>query len=293
MKKLLFSSFFSGLLFTACEKPFDIKLDEGRAQYTIDAFVNTLDSAQTIRITRTIPFTANPGTIPGVAGAQVALIDSTEFKVHFFQDQGNGNYVWMPNRIAGDTLAVGHSFVLAVAIGADTFISATTLRPTAVIDSLQIVTEPEDRLGIKAGRYIELWAKDLPGRGDCYRIKTYINGKLKNGVNDLNLAYDGAFSPNEGTDGIEFIVPIRYVSLNDFQNPYQTGDRVRVEVHSISPEALYFFTEIRAQSQNQGLFATIPSNVKSNIFNLNRQSPVKAVGFFCVSATNSIEKVIP
>jgi hypothetical protein len=293
MKHLLYTALFFGLIFTACERPYDIKLDEGRAQYTIDAFVNTLDTAQTIRITRSIPFTADPSTIPGVSGAQVALIDSTEFKVHFFQDQGNGNYVWIPNRIAGDTLAIGHSFVLAVAIGTDTFISATQLRPTAIIDSLAIVTEPEDRLGIKAGRYVELWAKDLPGMGDCYRIKTFVNGKLKNTLNDLNLAYDGAFSPNAGTDGIEFIVPIRYVSLNDFQNPYQTGDLIRVEVHSISPEALYFFTEIRAQAQNAGLFATIPSNVKSNIFNLNPRSTIKANGFFCVSATNVVERVIP
>jgi hypothetical protein len=280
------------LLFAACERPIDIDLDAGQAQYTIDAFVNTLDSEQVIRITRSIPFTADPSTIPGVTGAQVAIIDSTNFKVFFFQDKGNGVYSWKPTRAAGDTFAVGHQFVLAVAVGNDTFISGTLLRPTATIDSIGIVNEPE-RLGVKGGKYVELWANDLPGRGNCYRIKTYVNGKLKDGVGDLNIAFDGAFGPNEGSDGIPFIVPIRYVQLNDFGNPYKPGDKVRVEVHSISPETLYFFTEVRTQLQNQGLFATIPANVKSNLFNINPNSKIRANGFFNMSATSSLERVIP
>jgi len=157
------------LLFAACERPIDIDLDAGQAQYTIDAFVNTLDSEQVIRITRSIPFTADPSTIPGVTGAQVAIIDSTNFKVFFFQDKGNGVYSWKPNRAAGDTFAIGHQFVLAVAVGSDTFISGTLLRPTATIDSIGLVNEPES-LGVKGGKYVELWARPwqlLPHQNLC------------------------------------------------------------------------------------------------------------------------------
>jgi hypothetical protein len=56
---------------------------------------------------------------------------------------------------------------------------------------------------------------------------------------------------------------------------------------------LYFFSEVQQQSQNAGLFATIPSNVKSNVFNLNPKSSVKANGFFCMSAVSSRSVVIP
>lgn len=282
----------AGLFLAACERPYDIKLAEGMPQYTIDAFVSNSDSVQTIRITKSIPFNANPSTIPGVEGAQVALIDSTSFRVYFFSDRGKGNYTFTPSRSTGDTFRVGHQYVLAVIIGSDTFISGSTMNPTAPIDSLALIKE-EERFGLKAGKYVELGATDLPGRGNCYWIKTFVNGALRGKINDLNLAYDGAFSPNAGSDGIPFIVPIRYIALNDFQNPYVSGDVIRVEIHSITPETLYFFSEVQQQSQNAGLFATIPSNVKSNVFNLNPKSSVKANGFFCMSAVSSRSVVIP
>ena len=282
----------AGLFLAACERPYDIKLAEGMPQYTIDAFVSNSDSVQTIRITKSIPFNANPSTIPGVEGAQVALIDSTSFRVYFFSDRGKGNYTFTPSRSTGDTFRVGHQYVLAVIIGSDTFISGSTMNPTAPIDSLALIKE-EERFGLKAGKYVELGATDLPGRGNCYWIKTFVNGVLRGKINDLNLAYDGAFSPNAGSDGIPFIVPIRYIALNDFQNPYVSGDVIRVEIHSITPETLYFFSEVQQQSQNAGLFATIPSNVKSNVFNLNPKSTVKANGFFCMSAVSSRSVVIP
>jgi hypothetical protein len=292
MRNVLLFTICSSLLFAACERPYDIKLAEGMPQYTIDAFVSNSDSVQTIRITKSIPFNANPSTIPGVEGAQVALIDSTDFRVHFFSDQGKGSYTFKPNRSIGDTFRVGHQYVLAVIIGSDTFISGSTMNPTAPVDSLALIKE-EERFGLKAGQYVELGATDLPGRGNCYWIKTFVNGVLRGKINDLNLAYDGAFSPNAGSDGIPFIVPIRYIALNDFQNPYKSGDIIRVEIHSITPETLYFFSEVQQQLQNAGLFATIPANVKSNVFNLNPQSSVKANGFFCMSAVSSRSVVIP
>jgi hypothetical protein len=292
MRKNLLFTICCSLLFAACERPYDIKLAEGMPQYTIDAFVSNSDSVQTIRITKSIPFNANPSTIPGVEGAQVALIDSTDFRVHFFSDQGKGSYTFKPNRSIGDTFRVGHQYILAVIIGKDTFISGSTMNPTAPIDSLALIKEDE-RFGLKAGSYVELGATDLPGRGNCYWIKTFVNGVLRGKINDLNLAYDGAFSPNAGSDGIPFIVPIRYIALNDFQNPYDSGDVIRVEIHSITPETLYFFSEVQQQLQNAGLFATIPANVKSNVFNLNPKSSVKANGFFCMSAVSSRSVVIP
>lgn len=292
MRKITFLAVGASLFLAACERPYDIKLSEGMPQYTIDAFVNNSDSEQTIRITKSIPFNADPSAIPGVEGAQVALIDSTDFRVHFFSDRGKGNYTFTPKRSSGDTFRVGHQYVLAVIIGSDTFISGSTMHPSAPVDSLSLVKE-EARFGLKAGQYVELGATDLPGRGNCYRIKTYVNGILRNKITELNLAYDGAFSPNAGSDGIPFIVPIRYLALNDFLNPYKSGDRIRVEIHSITPETLYFFTEVQQQLQNAGLFATIPANVKTNIFNLNASSKVKANGFFCMSAVHSGTIIIP
>jgi hypothetical protein len=292
MRKITTLAVCASLLLTACERPYDIKVADGMPQYTIDAFVNHSDSIQTIRITRSITFNADPNTIPGVEGAQVALIDSTDFRIHLFNDGGKGNYTFTPSRSSGDTFRVGHQYVLAVIIGSDTFISGSTMNPTAAVDSLSLVKE-EERLGLKAGQYVELNAVDLPGRGNCYWIKTFVNGTLRNKVTELNLAYDGAFSPNAGSDGIPFIVPIRYVALNDFQKPYKSGDRIRVEIHSVTPETLYFFAEVQQQLLNAGLFATIPANVKSNVFNLNTKSPVKANGFFCMSAVSSESIVIP
>lgn len=287
---------FRGILFgllaifslTQCEDVVNVKVDAGPPKLVVDAFVNNLPETQRIRLTLSIPYFNKPGSEPPVSGATVAIIDTSDLlnpRIFLFADSGNGNYIWKPNPSAGDTFVVGRNYALVVIEGGDTLVSLSRMNPTAVIDSLFVVNETGDNPGITKGKYVELAARDLQGRGNTYWIKTWYNDTFRNAIFDMNLAYDMANSPN-GQDGGLFIWPIRYGALNDFQKPYRVGDKVRVEIHSLTPEAFYWLQLIRNENQNGGLFATPPSNIGTNIFNFNPAKKRLTAGIFCMSAVS-------
>lgn len=280
---------FSVMAFAACEDPITVDVKSGEPKLVIDAFVNNLNEPQRIRLTQSNPYFAKPGTEPPVSGATVVLIDTTDFnnpRLFLFADSGNGNYVWKPNPAAGDTFTVGRTYALVVIEGGDTIIGFSKMNPTARIDSLHVVVEPGDNGRFVPGKYVELAANDLPGTGNTYWIKTWYNDTFRNGISDMNLAYDQAGSPNSSQDGGIFIWPIRYAGINDFGKPYRDGDVVRVEIHSITPETFYWLNLIRNENQNGGLFATPPSNIGTNMFPLNPAKKRGLAGFFCMSATS-------
>lgn len=290
MKK--FRGIFFGLMaifsLTQCEDVVDVKVDAGPPKLVVDAFVNNLPEAQRIRLTLSIPYFSKPGSEPPVSGATVAIIDTSDLlnpRIFLFADSGNGNYIWKPNPSAGDTFVAGRNYALVIIEGGDTLVSLSRMNPTAGIDSLFVVNETGDNPGITKGKYVELAARDLQGRGNTYWIKTWYNDTFRNGIFDMNLAYDMANSPN-GQDGGLFIWPIRYGALNDFQKPYRVGDKVRVEIHSMTPEAFYWLQLIRNENQNGGLFATPPSNIGTNVFNFNPAKKRLTAGFFCMCAVS-------
>jgi Domain of unknown function (DUF4249) len=297
MKKLLIY-LLGTMLFAAmqsCEDVIDVKVEPGPAKLVVDAFVNNLPEPQIIRLTNSIPYFNKPGSEQGVEGATVLMIDTAVAgapKLFLFADSGKGKYVWKPNPLSGDTLTVGKNYALVIIEGGDTMISFSRLNPTAKVDSLLIITETGDNPGIKAGKYVELAANDLPGEGNLYWIKTWYNDTFRNGIFEMNLAYDMAGSPN-GQDGGLFIWPIRYGAINDFQKPYRPGDKVRVEIHSLTQEAFYWLTLIRNENQNGGLFAVPPSNIGTNVFNFNPAKKRGLAGFFCVSVVSRRTIVIP
>lgn len=279
---------------TSCEDVIEVKVDQGAEKLVIDAFINNLHEKQTIRITKSIPYFAKPGTEPGISGALVAIADTTagNIKLFVFADSGNGNYVFFPNKSTGDTFTVGHNHILFVVESGDTLISVAKLNPTAKIDSLKVVKEDGKTIGFKKGNYVELAAKDLPGFGNTYWIKTFVNDSFRNRIFDINLAYDVAQTPGN-QDGGEFIWPIRYGALNDFSNPRPAGTKIRVEIHSLSLETFYYLNLIIQENVNGGLFATPPANIGTNIFNLNRNKKRALGGFFSMSDVSRKEIILP
>ena len=277
------------IIVSACEDPINVDVQAGEPKLVIDAFVNNLNESQRIRLTLSNPYFSKPGTEMPVSGAIVLLIDTSNLtnpKPLLFADSGNGNYVWKPNPIAGDTLITGKTYALLVIESGDTLVGFSKMNPTANIDSLFVVNETGDNPGFQPGKYVELAANDLPGTGNVYWIKTWYNDTFRNGIFDMNLAYDQAGSPNSSQDGGLFIWPIRYGAINDFSKPYRVGDKVRVEIHSLTPETFYWLNLIRNENQNGGLFATPPSNIGTNMFPVNPAKKRGLAGFFCMSAVS-------
>lgn len=275
---------------TACEDIIEVNVEQKQKKLVVDAFIDNQLQTQTIRLTESIPFFDLPGTEPPVTTATVVLADTSTGKIFPFIHDSMGYYRWNPNEISGDTLKVGSSYALFIIENGDTVVGITKLHPTADrIDSLRTVpTKGNGPPFIDTGRYCEIFAYDLPGIGNHYWLKTFRNDTLLGDINDLNISQDMGNNSN-GQDGDLFIYPVRFSQLNEFLRPYVDGEKVRVEIHSISREAYFWFQLIVNESNNGGLFATPPVNIMSNLFYLNQNPKRGIAGFFNVAAVNAAE----
>jgi hypothetical protein len=299
MKRLLYliTILFLGGNFSACEDIIQVNVEQKQKKIVIDAFIDNRHQTQTIRLIESIPFFDIPGTEPPLTTANVVLVDTTGGGISgapiIFKHDSMGYYRWTPNPATGDTLKVGHSYALIIVEGTDTLIGGATLNPTiSRIDSLR--TLPVEGNGppfIDTGRYCEIFAYDLPGTENYYWLKTFRNDTFFSTINKLNISQDMGNNSN-GQDGGLFIYPIRFSNLNEFLRPYRDGEKVRVEIHSISRFAYYWFQLVVNQSNNGGLFATPPVNIQSNVFMLNKNSKRGVAGFFNIAAVNSIEMIV-
>lgn len=302
MRKLfVFHYFLLGLLLigllSACEDVIDIDLDEGTPQLSVDAWLTDQVSTQVIKLRTTRAYFDNQAA-PLVLGASVTVEDSEGNVFEFTDDDNNGDYTWTPSSPAEVLGVIGRDYTLTVSYDGETYQATSTARRTPRIDSL-VYEFREERLGNPGGYYASIYARDLPGAGDCYWIRTFKNGEFINRPSDINLAYDAGFSPGGNIDGLYFITPIReginsFVDDGDngFLPPYEVGDHIRVEIYSITEDAYFFFQEVRTQLTNGGLFAVPLTNVRTNIINQSPNATQKAVGYFGVSAVVSIETTV-
>ena len=274
-------------LFNACEDVITVDLEDGDEQLVVDAWINNQMKPQIVRLVRTSPyFDSSPS--PAVTGATVKITDNngTEFS---FVDNNNGDYIWTP---AGSTSfgQIDNTYTLSIVTEGKEYSAVSTMNRIMQIDSITSEYR-EEELGNPEGIYASLFATDIIGAGDAYWIKTYKNGQYLNEPSEMNLAYDGGFTAGAMIDGVVFIIPIRE-GINPFGEedeagndlpPYEVGDSIYVEVHSLTEDAFFFLNASRTQMTlgDATLFAEPPSNVSSNIIPLNatdaRDEPV---GFF-------------
>ncbi len=302
------------ILTSGCEEPYDIDIEKGESQMVVDAFINNDDSVKTIILTETVDFfdATNP---PPVRNAEVAIFNLNSGSIFSFIENSNnpGHYEWI-NQVAGQNRFgdIGDTLNLAIVNESDTFISVSVLKRTTPVDSVVFVFE-EGNTFTDEGYYAELKASDLPGQGDIYWIRTWVNGIYLSKAAEINVAYDASFTPGASSDGIPFILPIRtgINPINDDEDevradpnqyvpkvPYTAqdtlsdgtiieGDSIYVEIWSINESTLFFLQQIQAEVNNGGLFATPPTNVRTNVINVNPNSKKAAVGQFCISEVSS------
>lgn len=276
--------------FIACEEVVDIDIDAGTSQLTVDGWVTNRMETQKVKLTLSQGYFAETFNPPAL-NATVTVTDDLGDTYTFTDDDNDGVYIWEPtNEPLG---RIGGTYGLSITYNGETFVSSTEIRRVPEIDSLVYRYEESNAFGPE-GYYAEFYARDFVGTGDCYWIKTFKNGEYLNKPFELNAAYDASFSPGASTDGIPFITPIRE-GINPIPDPdvdptpppYEVGDSIYVELHSITEGVFFYLIELQAQLQNGGLFAVPTTNLPTNIFNTNPNSSVSAVGFFGGSAVNS------
>jgi hypothetical protein len=294
MKNLLY---ILPLLFvlSACEDVIEVDNGFQSSQLVIDAWLDNMQRTQTVRLSNSQDY-FNDAFAQAVTGATVTLSIDGKGDISF-EDQQNGNYTWSPT--AADEIGiVGDQYTLRIELEGQTYIAQTAMNRVPQIDSIAQIYE-EKQLGIPEGNYAELFATDFSGQGDTYWVKTWKNGELLNKPIEILLIYDATFDSGNDLDGIQFIFPLRR-AINpipdefddDGPPPYEPGDSIYVEIHSISNEAFDFWAVAREQMTNgeNGIYALPLANTRSNI--TNEATGTRVLGFFNVSAVESASKMI-
>lgn len=286
MKNLYLILAFTTLIgLSSCEDVVNPNINSSKPVMIVDAFLTNEPIPQTIRLTQTIGFLDNTTKPPIILGATVSIKNSENQIFNFIDEKQDGNYTWKPSNSTETLGNIGTSFILTVANKGEVFNASTQVKRTAIYDSLTTVfrKEGEEGTGSKEGYYARLSARDNIGVGDCYRIKTYRNDTLFMKPQELNLAYDASFSKGGSTDGTSFILPIRN-AVNRRDEPYKVGDKIQIDIISLTEPTFDYLNNVRTQQQNGGLFANPPANVGTNLINANPQSKEQALGWFSVSA---------
>ena len=284
--------FFILAIFTACEDVIEVETISAETQLVIDAWVTDESKPQTIKLTLTQPYFDQSAVKPA-KGATVIVFSEDSIPYPFVDLKNDGNYVWQPTLAGQKILEVGKRYALYVKYEGEEYFSISKTNRVPPVDSINYFKEkfpfsPGDDLR-QEGYQADFYARDFKGNGDCYWVKAYRNDTLFNKPNQIITVYDASFSAGGSADGFLFILPIRAAVSPDL---YKANDKIKVEIFSIPEEAFYFLQLVAATSQNGGIFATAPSNIPTNIQNLNEKSKKKVLGFFAVSAVSSLTTTI-
>lgn len=275
----------------SCEDPIDVDTGFENGEIVVDAWINNESTPQTIKLLLSQDYFDNRLPTPITDGT--VTISSTGAD-YIFAHQGEGAYTWTPT--AGETLgSVGDTFQLTVAAGGLSYTASTTIYDAPEIDSISIYLEDE-AFGADEGLFAEVYARDLPGQGDTYWVKAYRNDTLLNKPQEINIVYDATFDAGSDIDGTYFIRPLRFAinALDDDGLPraLNVGDKVGVEIHSISNAGFRFMQTVQEQTTNgdNGIFALPVANALGNI--TNTADGRRALGFFNIATVTSRERVV-
>tara|TARA_Y100001954_G_scaffold156163_1_gene165984 strand:+ start:2942 stop:3874 length:933 start_codon:yes stop_codon:yes gene_type:complete len=281
------------LILISCEDIITPELPTNDPILVVDAWLNNLNEEQKIILSSTQDYLDSTSS-PSVSGAIVQVSDNLG-NVFDFIESVPGEYVWQPTNLKNNLGDVGSSYILNIQHDGKEIIAQSTMNRTSIIDSVNFVRGqfPE------GSYYAEFWSREEAGIGDAYWIKSYVNGIYQNGLDDIITCIDaGASSEGAVIDGIPFIPPIRRGITRfetdddgDFISPFNKGDSIYVEIHSVTYEAFDFLNKTSIQINRPGgfgeLFAVSLSNVPTNLQVVNdNRFPV--VGFFNISAVHGM-----
>ena len=287
----------SGLLLAGCEDVIEVETDLAPQLLVVDGWINNREEPQVIKLTFTQPYFENAfGT--GVTGAAVTVTSSAG-EVFTFTDKNDGLYTWTPGN--GQTLGVpGTAYTLSIEREGKTYTAVSVMNPVPPIDSITQEFRVDDLSG-PDGIYAQFFARDLPGLGNSYWIKTFKNGEFLNKPQELNIAFDAGFDPGAELDNLIFIPPIREAvnripdpDTEDDEDvaPWMPGDEIEVEIHSLNDEAFFFMNIARDQMTNgdNTIFAIPLANTRGNV--LSSDTNEEVLGIFNVAAVSSLSKQI-
>ena len=275
MKRILFV--LSGLaLLTGCTERIDLELnDEDAQRLVVEGWVTDELKPQEVKLTLTTSYFYTEAA-PRVSGATVTISDGTN-TWNLTEDNEAGIYLSDP--FAGEAM---ETYTLNINYNGENYSASSTLRPTAPIDSVAVVVfDPAEEFGIPIDPYysVRLWSQELPGVGDSYLWKLWVNDEpVRDTLTELTITTDELFDGWYVAD-----VEVHNLQINEEAFP---GDTVTLEQWNIGYEGYQVFFGIANETAfNGGLFDAPPANVETNLSN-------GALGYFGAAGVSRKSAVI-
>jgi hypothetical protein len=250
------------LQISACREITDLDLPETEPQLVVEGVLSDRSTLNQIRLSTTKKlFTDDP--IPTVDGALVAVEEIESGSIHHFTNKGQGLFEstnWKAKQ--------QFTYRLNIIWNNQTYESIQKVQKTPQLDSLVYRYVPGSSLK-EEGYYIYFYGRTPKDAINYYRWLVYKNDSLYDGRNDYLLASD------------EFVQ--EYIRGLEFPYSFELGDKVRIEMYSITKEIYDYFNELVNLLYNDGgVFSPPPVNPTSNIVNLtDPENP--PLGYFQVA----------
>ncbi|MDO7876859.1 DUF4249 domain-containing protein [Hymenobacter sp. ASUV-10] len=262
------------LSLSSCLDVVNIDTPESPALLAVEGQITDEARPATVGLTLTQGY-FNQAAPTTVSGALLVLTDDLG-AVDTLRETAPGRYVGR-GTVRGRT---GGSYVLRLTALGQTYEAVTEIRRTPPIDSVRLVRKDQPPR-FEPGLYAIYYGPELPGVGDYVRIRTWQNDTLANDPGDLRVFSDELVDGNYLGD----------IPLND--DPLRSGEKVKVEMTSITRDYYYYLNEMFTQINNVGLFATTPANVRTNVRNVVAGTNQVAVGYFAGFTVRQDSVVVP
>jgi hypothetical protein len=272
------------VFFSSCEDPIVVGLDAATPELSVDGWIYSDTSYQEIKLTKTTEY-FDTTRQPVVIGAQVSVTDLTDSTIYPYIETRPGLYTTNSFKPL-----IGRSYQLNIIQEGITWRAKTDVKRVPTIDSLNFELNEEGGGGGPGGPrekdtyFLTLFARETPGQGDYYKFDATLNGRPALSPDNINIIDD------KFADGLVFIPPVNF-PLNEKE--YRLNDTVEVRILSINADAYAFWTEVNTQINNtSGLFAQIPTNVRTNIRNVTPGNGATAVGYFGGSGVSRKRRIV-
>lgn len=256
-------------IFTSCEKVIDLNLNTAEKKYVIEANLTNKVGGCVVLLSQTKDFDED-NTFPGISGATITITTNGTTVTPLTETSTPGQYT-APALIA----TAGSNYELKITVGGETFTANSTMAQPVLLDT--IYAKDETLFG-ETRKIVTVVHPDPVGLGNSYRYIQYFNGNKISG----NLIRNDDYSDGKTTESSLFY----FSDEEDEDDPeLKSGDQVRVEMLSITPEIYkYWFSLDRSSTGGSG--QATPANPVTNIKG-------GALGYFSVHGIDTKTMIVP
>ncbi len=253
IKNIILLLVFAVLVFTGCEKVINVNLNSADPVVVIEGNVDASRQSAQVKISKTSSyFDQSESEMVSGADVRIALDDNESFLLPEIE---NGVY-----SLEEIPVKVGSTYHLTVHTNNGIFEGTSLLQPKVGIDTMWYYFDDPESYFDKS-YVVHVYFDDPPKVDNYYRVKVFVNNKLKDKADDFVIFSDRFF------DGERVKIDLRNFGINP-------GDTVDVQLISFDEKTYDFYkTFIDLLNNNPGSAA--PANPNSNLSN-------GALGYFSV-----------